>query len=322
MNQPLISIIIPTYNRGHLIEKAIQSVLAQTYRNWQLIVCDDGSTDDTHARLATYDTIEYYYQSNGGQASARNGGLRHCRGEYVASLDSDDEWHPNFLTDGVAMLEKHQLDFVFMNWQTSKGSDGYSSYFMLPKQRKRYCTLDDGKWWILNAAQNRRLMVETCPCPSSSLIIRRSSFPVAWNEQMRIADDWCMVLDMVINRACRSAFSPKPHWTKHIHDTNIWDCQDHTAIIPDLGFHDEKVLVDRFQQQLTPVEKRVFRRRLAMHHFNFAYFSWKQSVKSTSIVRHLGTALRLAPFAVGLTLAIWGQQHVRKRFSVPPSPET
>ncbi|MEZ0542522.1 glycosyltransferase family 2 protein [Fibrella arboris] len=314
MHQPLISIIIPTYNRGHLIEKAIDSVLAQTYPNWQLIVIDDGSTDDTSDRLSAYSAIDYYRQANKGQAAARNAGLRHCRGDYIASLDSDDEWQPNFLADGIAMLEKYRLDFVFLNWTTSQGSDGYASYFRSARHNRRYCTQPESDWWVLTPEQNRRLMVETCPSPSSALIIRRLSFPTAWNEQMRIADDWCMVLDMVINRPCRSAFTLVPHWTKHIHGTNIWDCRDHTQIIPDLGFHDEIVLAQRYRHQLSAREKRIFRRRLAMHHFNFAYFSWKQSVTSTNVFRHLRTAFRLAPFAVGLTLATWGQAHVRKRF--------
>ncbi|NEU70040.1 glycosyltransferase family 2 protein [Spirosoma agri] len=314
MKQPLISIIIPTYNRGHLIDVAIRSVQAQQYTNWQLIVIDDGSTDDTKERLSRYSTIQYHRQENRGQAAARNAGLQYCQGEYIASLDSDDEWHPNFLFDGMTMLQKHQLDFVFMNWQTSKGTDGYASYFMLPKHRKQFCSQGDNGWWILDPKQNRCLMVETCPSPSSSLIIRRAAFPGAWNERMRIADDWCMILDMVINRACRSAFSPVPHWTKHIHGDNIWDCQDNTVIIPEVGFHDEQVLIERFGHQLTAQEKRVFRRRLALHHFNFAYFSWKQAVASSSVVlRHLTTAFRLSPSAISRIVVTWGQEHVQKR---------
>ncbi len=165
------------------------------------------------------------------------------------------------------------------------------------------------------------MLVENCPSPSSSLLIRRSSFPPAWNEQIRIADDWCLMLDMVLNRPCRSAFSSKPHWTKYIHDTNIWHCRDHVALIPDVGFHDEKILTDRFWHQLASSEKRIFRRRLAMHHFHYAYFSWKQSVATPKVIRHLGTAFRLAPFLAGYTLAAWGQNHVKKRLSLSVQPQ-
>ncbi|RYF70838.1 MAG: glycosyltransferase family 2 protein, partial [Cytophagaceae bacterium] len=253
MNQPLVSIIIPTYNRSHLIEKAIRSVQAQRYTNWQLIIIDDGSTDDTRARLASYNCLEFYTQPNQGQAAARNRGLEFCRGEFITSLDSDDEWHPAFLLDGVAMLRKHQLDFVFMNWVTSRSEDGYTSYFA--QHRKRYCTQLDASWWLLNPKQNRRLFVETCPSPSSSLIIRRQSFPNGWNPQMRIADDWCMMLDMVMTQDCYSAFSPRHYWTKHIGSDNIWDCRDNTLVIPDVGFHDERVLMQRFRHLLTGREQ-------------------------------------------------------------------
>lgn len=313
---------MPTYNRRHFIDQAIRSVRAQTYTNWQLIVIDDGSTDDTRQRLENCPDVDYHFQSNKGQAAARNAGLPHCRGEYICSLDSDDEWYPNFLADGVAMLEKCQLDFVFMNWLTSQGNDGYASFFTRFDHKQLFCTLASGDWWLLDPVQNRRLLVETCPSPSSSLLIRRSSFPTAWNEQIRIADDWCMMLDMVMNRPCRSAFNPKPHWTKHIHDTNIWDCRDHIDSIPDVGFHDEKILADRFRHQLTRSEKRIFRRRLAMHHFNYAYFGWKQSVATPKIIRHLGDAFRLAPFLIGYTLATWGQSHLKKRLSLRSQPLT
>lgn len=318
MSQPLVSIIIPTYNRGHLIERALRSVRAQTYSPWQIIVIDDGSADGTKERLADIDDIEYYYQPNQGQAAARTQGLQYCRGEYIASLDSDDEWHPDFLANGMAMLQKHQLDFVFASWRTSNDCTGYAHNLLLPEQRKRFCTQTDNGWWLLSPSQNRRIMIENCPSPSSSLIIRRSSFPGSWNRQMRIADDWCMLLDMVINRPCRSAFTPIPHWTKHIHETNIWDCRDHTLIIPDVGFHDEQVLLDRFKHQLTPVEKRIFRRRLAMHHFTFAYFSWKKSVASSVVLRHLGIAFQLAPYRVSQELAVWSREHLQKRLSFKP----
>ncbi|XWW44929.1 glycosyltransferase family 2 protein [Fibrella sp. USSR17] len=313
MNEPLVSIIIPTYNRSHLIGKAIRSVQAQRYTNWQLIIIDDGSTDGLRAMLATYDCLEYYAQPNQGQAAARNRGLEFCRGEFITSLDSDDEWHPDFLSDGVAMLCKHQLDFVFMNWVTSKGEDGYTSYFA--QHRKRYCTQLDTNWWLLNPKQNRRLFVETCPSPSSSLIIRRQSFPSGWNPQMRIADDWCMMLDMVMKQDCYSAFSPHHYWTKHIGDDNIWDCRDNTLVIPDVGFHDEQVLVQRFSHLLTARERRVFRRRMAIHHFHFAYFSWRQAVASSvTVCRHLAIAFGLSPTAVSQIVLTWGHEHVQKRW--------
>ena len=99
MQSPLISIILPTYNRAWCIEKAMKSVLAQTYANWELVIVDDGSTDDTPDVVAGFDDprIRLLRQGNNGVSAARNYGIRECRGDVVALLDSDDEWLPNKL---------------------------------------------------------------------------------------------------------------------------------------------------------------------------------------------------------------------------------
>ncbi|MEJ7700920.1 MAG: glycosyltransferase family 2 protein [Pyrinomonadaceae bacterium] len=116
MHQKLVSVIIPTYNRAHLVVEAIESVKAQSYPTIQVIVADDGSQDDTAQSVAKVENVEYYYQENKGQAAARNLGLRYAKGEYIASLDSDDIWHKDFLKVAVAALEQYQADFVFLNW--------------------------------------------------------------------------------------------------------------------------------------------------------------------------------------------------------------
>jgi glycosyltransferase involved in cell wall biosynthesis len=94
----MVSVVIPTYNRAKFVTEAIDSVCAQTYRNFEVIVVDDGSTDDTHDVLRRYgDRIRYVYQRNAGCSSARNTGVREARGQWVAFLDSDDTWLPDKL---------------------------------------------------------------------------------------------------------------------------------------------------------------------------------------------------------------------------------
>lgn len=89
---PLFSIIIPTFNRSGLLQRAIQSVLDQEVSNWELLVIDDGSTDDTKQKLTHFQDprIHYYYQKNQGQSAARNQGVRKAKGAYVLFLDDDD----------------------------------------------------------------------------------------------------------------------------------------------------------------------------------------------------------------------------------------
>jgi glycosyltransferase involved in cell wall biosynthesis len=92
---PLVSVVIPSYNYGHFVAQAVESALAQTYPNLEIIVVDDGSKDDTRQRLEPYlDRIRYIYQENRGLSAARNTGIRAARGEWVGLLDADDLWHP------------------------------------------------------------------------------------------------------------------------------------------------------------------------------------------------------------------------------------
>ncbi len=96
---PLVSVIIPTYNRGWIIKEAIDSVLAQDYVNYELIVVDDGSNDNTHDILNSYwNNILVLRQNNQGVSSARNRGLAASSGDFIAFLDSDDIWLPQKLS--------------------------------------------------------------------------------------------------------------------------------------------------------------------------------------------------------------------------------
>lgn len=97
--RPLVSVIIPTFNRGWIVDEAIQSVLAQTYPHFELIVVDDGSTDQTPSILQEYqDRIRIIRQANQGVSAARNHGVDAAQGAFVAFLDSDDLWQTEKLS--------------------------------------------------------------------------------------------------------------------------------------------------------------------------------------------------------------------------------
>jgi len=123
----LASIIIPTYNRASLLSEAIASATAQTYRPLEIIVADDGSTDDTaevverwRQKLAADPgvTVQYHHQSNAGVSSARNLGLIVSRGEFIQFLDSDDILNPEKLSLQTACLRRHpECGYVFSDWE-------------------------------------------------------------------------------------------------------------------------------------------------------------------------------------------------------------
>ena len=107
MSAPKVSVIIPTYNRCDLVQKALQSVFAQTYHDFEVVVVDDGSTDDTRAVVEGRTRVRYLFQENAGPAKARNVGIRQARGDMIAFLDSDDVWWPEFLKTQVEVLSRY-----------------------------------------------------------------------------------------------------------------------------------------------------------------------------------------------------------------------
>ena len=114
-NKPLVSIIMPAYNAEKTIVESIESVLRQTYTNWELIVVNDGSKDSTTAVvLAIYDErLRLIEQENGGVANARNNGINNAKGQYIAFLDSDDLWVEEKLERQIRTLVggKHKMCF-------------------------------------------------------------------------------------------------------------------------------------------------------------------------------------------------------------------
>ncbi|MBN2083951.1 MAG: glycosyltransferase family 2 protein [Anaerolineales bacterium] len=113
MEPDLVSVIIPVYNGGRFLAEAIESVFAQSYRTVEVIVVDDGSTDDG-AKVAQGYPVRYYFQRHRGPGAARNLGIRRARGGFLSFLDADDVWMPGKTTGQMRMLaDRPQLDAVF-----------------------------------------------------------------------------------------------------------------------------------------------------------------------------------------------------------------
>lgn len=121
MKENLVSIIMPAYNSEKFISESIESVLAQTFKNWELLIVDDGSLDNTKVVVNKYiendSRIKYLYQENGKQGKARNNGINNSCGEYIAFIDSDDLWVADKLEKQIEAIRKYEVDFVC--------SDGY-----------------------------------------------------------------------------------------------------------------------------------------------------------------------------------------------------
>jgi glycosyltransferase involved in cell wall biosynthesis len=117
---PKVSVIIPTYNCAQYISDTISSVLNQTHTEFEIIVIDDGSIDNTRMIVGSFhdDRLQYYYKENGGSSNARNYGIAKATGEYIAFLDSDDVWLPAKLEDQINLFKRdHNLEIVSCNIQ-------------------------------------------------------------------------------------------------------------------------------------------------------------------------------------------------------------
>ena len=120
---PLVSVVIPCYNSARFLGEAIDSVLQQTYPRIEIILVDDGSTDET-ARIARSYPVRYIYQTNRGISAARNTGIAHTQGKYVLFLDHDDRLLPMGVETGVELLEEHPECAVAVGEHRYIGADG------------------------------------------------------------------------------------------------------------------------------------------------------------------------------------------------------
>jgi teichuronic acid biosynthesis glycosyltransferase TuaG len=120
MNDSLISIIMPVYNGERYVSEAIESVLSQTYQNFELIIVNDGSTDNSKTAIDPYlkdPRIRYFEQNNAGVAAARNTAIKESQGEFIGFLDQDDIWHPTKLEIQINFLENHQdISLVYSDY--------------------------------------------------------------------------------------------------------------------------------------------------------------------------------------------------------------
>ena len=145
MVQGLVSIIMPSWNTGVYIAESIESVLKQTYEQWELIIVDDCSTDNTDEIVARYSDKRIKYlknEKNSGAALTRNRALRIAQGEWIAFLDSDDLWDPEKLKKQLAFMKKHHLIFSYHEYEKideeSKPLGVYVSGPKVVTKRKMY----------------------------------------------------------------------------------------------------------------------------------------------------------------------------------------
>tara|TARA_R110000751_G_scaffold258164_2_gene357603 strand:- start:40 stop:957 length:918 start_codon:yes stop_codon:yes gene_type:complete len=189
--QTLVSIIIPTYNRAHLIGETLDSVLAQTYTHWECIVVDDGSTDRTDKLMAEYvakdSRFQYHHRSKDrlkGANACRNYGFELSQGEYIQWLDSDDLLGKAKIESQLLLLEKEAFNsLAFCKWQIFKGSVDENS--TLPKNPNLYISHNSISSFLKALGHSEGYLPPHTYLMSSELVRKAGK----WNEDLIINQD-------------------------------------------------------------------------------------------------------------------------------------
>ena len=163
---PDVSVIIPCYNHGHYLSYALESVLAQTYNDWEAIVVDDGSSDNTPEVTAQLNDprIHYIYQNNQGLSSARNTGICASLAEAIALLDADDVWDPNFLEKMMNSLANNpQSAAVYCGYKyiDQDGINiGFQEVKIIPAEKVHDILYKQGNWLLPSSVIFRKGLAE------------------------------------------------------------------------------------------------------------------------------------------------------------------
>lgn len=176
--KPFFSIILPTYNRGYILENSIKSILHQEFSNWELIIVDDGSTDNTSDVVKNYVSfdkrINYYYQRNSERSAARNNGIAKAEGEYITFLDSDDQFEEKHLMNLHNSINK-SIDKSVIFITGSQIVDTNGKLISVSKIKPRNC---DSETILENTITPGQMCIP-------SILMRKHLF----NEKIRISED-------------------------------------------------------------------------------------------------------------------------------------
>lgn len=216
---PTVSVVVPLYNKRSTVERTIDSVLAQTYADFELIVVDDESTDGGAELVeAKYrdPRIRVHRQANAGPGAARNQGARLARGKFVTFLDSDDDWRPELLERAVAALEAHPECAVFT-----------SAFYLEPEHVDRWVELRTAGYtegvWRASSAMSRHELNHCLAAFNSCTAVYRSEVVAAYGgfyeNRCTFGEDVYFWIQILLNHAFYRHMQPLAHY--HMEDSEL-----------------------------------------------------------------------------------------------------
>ena len=264
-----MSVVIPTYNAAGTVKAAIESVLAQTYRDFEVVVIDDGSTDPTENVVREFGPrVRYFKQRNQGVSSARNAGIAQSRGEYLAFLDSDDLWLPQKLAEEIPLLEADpRLGLVYCDWAVVSGETVLQNSYLKDLPAASGYVFDD--------------LIQSGFILTSGVVVRRACLDDVgdFDKSLAIAQDYDLWLR--ISYKWRIQLVDQCLFTKRSLDGSLSSDLTKTALERIALF--QKTLRDL--PGMTTRSRRLVRRQLALNYWDVGYdrfdgFSFQEARKS------------------------------------------
>ena len=205
MRSPLVSVIIPCYNQGRFLAEAIESALGQTYPNVEVIVVNDGSTDDTAEVAANYkEQIIYLEQDNKGLPAARNAGIKIASGDFIATLDSDDTWMPHKLEMQMPLFHDHSVALVGSAYHSfNSETSQIIRTFHVQAEATYHDFMEANRIGVLTAVFPRHI------CEQVGL----------FDECLNACEDWDLWIRITVHHMCRNINIPLAKY--RIHSSNM-----------------------------------------------------------------------------------------------------
>jgi glycosyltransferase involved in cell wall biosynthesis len=298
---PQVSVVIPTHNRAHMLNEALGSVLAQTYHDFEIIVIDDGSTDNTPAICRKHHTrIRYIYQESRGRSAARNAGITTAQGNYIAFLDDDDVWLPRKLGLQVDALERDRdVDLVYGPLYVTAG--GCRSIMGEPPGLK-----DPLEW----------LLFDPCITNPSVMMARRRTFDRVglFDAAMEPCEDWDFLIRIAL-KGGRFRFIDEPLAEYRLHSSNTISQIDrmnaaHFAVLEKVFALPEMphILSARRRHYVSRSWIRLGNERYVNLQIGAAWTAWRQAMKLDPSVLTLRLLSSMVKSLVGPRVLRWARE--------------
>lgn len=289
VSKPLVSVIITTFNRAHVLKNAIDSVLNQVYSHKEIIVIDDGSLDDTKLLLTSYlDKIIPIFKPNTGKSHSRNMGLHIAKGTIIATLDSDDVWRKDYLEKIINYLAYQNLDIVF----AACSAHGFKF--------KKYTT---GQYHVFRYEKIRKLVLNNCPAPTSGVVMRRDILGNGWNNASMEFEDWHLQIECVVkNKDCRVGYVSEILWEKR-EDFEVRN-KLKTTLQNKRRTQDTLTLLDHLKEDFTKNEYKVVKQNLLKDTIRLLFVSIKNGEDKKQIWNYLNFIMSKPIFLISTILSI------------------